>query len=234
MRIAARHRHGRRYHRLQTREGRSPDDGGVAHGRQRCRPRMASPRGRPSPDRHLRRRGRLRRDRLRLHQWRASARRPPTSRRGQPLRQDSDPGRQSARHVQGPPPSLTVCNTDSLGEQVQREFPDTRVGDEGTSDPTVVGPDTTAQAPARPRPPGTILTSERRCPAGMAAKTPQRSRSDAGQPIRGPNCTGRRRASHPQSISRGLLRLVVEPETSRVTVDRSPRPTITLLKGHFT
>jgi predicted dinucleotide-binding enzyme len=28
---------------------------------------------------------------------------------------------------QGLPPSLTVCNTDSLGEQVQREFPDTRV-----------------------------------------------------------------------------------------------------------
>jgi predicted dinucleotide-binding enzyme len=27
----------------------------------------------------------------------------------------------------GMPPSLTVCNTDSLGEQVQREFPDTRV-----------------------------------------------------------------------------------------------------------
>ena len=27
----------------------------------------------------------------------------------------------------GVPPSLTVCNTDSLGEQVQREFPDTRV-----------------------------------------------------------------------------------------------------------
>src|SRR5215813_14893839 len=27
----------------------------------------------------------------------------------------------------GMPPSLTVCNIDSLGEQVQREFPDTRV-----------------------------------------------------------------------------------------------------------
>ena len=27
----------------------------------------------------------------------------------------------------GFPPSLTVCNTDSLGEQVQREFPETRV-----------------------------------------------------------------------------------------------------------
>jgi predicted dinucleotide-binding enzyme len=27
----------------------------------------------------------------------------------------------------GMPPSLTVCNTDSLGEQVQREFPETRV-----------------------------------------------------------------------------------------------------------
>jgi len=27
----------------------------------------------------------------------------------------------------GLPPSLTVCNTDSLGEQVQREFPETRV-----------------------------------------------------------------------------------------------------------
>jgi predicted dinucleotide-binding enzyme len=27
----------------------------------------------------------------------------------------------------GMPPSLTVCNTDSLGEQTQREFPDTRV-----------------------------------------------------------------------------------------------------------
>jgi 8-hydroxy-5-deazaflavin:NADPH oxidoreductase len=27
----------------------------------------------------------------------------------------------------GMPPSLTVCNTDSLGEQMQREFPDTRV-----------------------------------------------------------------------------------------------------------
>jgi predicted dinucleotide-binding enzyme len=27
----------------------------------------------------------------------------------------------------GLPPTLTVCNTDSLGEQVQREFPDTRV-----------------------------------------------------------------------------------------------------------
>src|SRR6266478_6925727 len=27
----------------------------------------------------------------------------------------------------GMPPSLTVCNTDSLGEQIQREFPDTRV-----------------------------------------------------------------------------------------------------------
>jgi predicted dinucleotide-binding enzyme len=27
----------------------------------------------------------------------------------------------------GMPPSLTVCNTDSLGEQVQREFPDTKV-----------------------------------------------------------------------------------------------------------
>jgi predicted dinucleotide-binding enzyme len=27
----------------------------------------------------------------------------------------------------GMPPTLTVCNTDSLGEQVQREFPDTRV-----------------------------------------------------------------------------------------------------------
>jgi predicted dinucleotide-binding enzyme len=25
------------------------------------------------------------------------------------------------------PPTLTVCNTDSLGEQVQREFPDVRV-----------------------------------------------------------------------------------------------------------
>src|SRR5690606_31554142 len=25
------------------------------------------------------------------------------------------------------PPSLTVCNTDSLGEQIQREFPDTKV-----------------------------------------------------------------------------------------------------------
>jgi 8-hydroxy-5-deazaflavin:NADPH oxidoreductase len=27
----------------------------------------------------------------------------------------------------GTPPSLTVCNTDSLGEQTQREFPETRV-----------------------------------------------------------------------------------------------------------
>jgi predicted dinucleotide-binding enzyme len=27
----------------------------------------------------------------------------------------------------GMPPSLTVCNTDSLGEQIQREFPDTKV-----------------------------------------------------------------------------------------------------------
>jgi predicted dinucleotide-binding enzyme len=27
----------------------------------------------------------------------------------------------------GAPPTLTVCNTDSLGEQVQREFPDVRV-----------------------------------------------------------------------------------------------------------
>src|SRR5262245_24506600 len=27
----------------------------------------------------------------------------------------------------GAPPSLTVCNTDSLGEQTQREFPETRV-----------------------------------------------------------------------------------------------------------
>jgi predicted dinucleotide-binding enzyme len=27
----------------------------------------------------------------------------------------------------GMPPSLTVCNTDSLGEQIQREFPDARV-----------------------------------------------------------------------------------------------------------
>ena len=27
----------------------------------------------------------------------------------------------------GMPPSLTVCNTDSLGEQTQREFPDARV-----------------------------------------------------------------------------------------------------------
>src|SRR5262245_51971249 len=27
----------------------------------------------------------------------------------------------------GMPPSLTVCNTDSLGEQIQREFPDVRV-----------------------------------------------------------------------------------------------------------
>ncbi len=27
----------------------------------------------------------------------------------------------------GMPPSLTVCNTDSLGEQIQHEFPDTRV-----------------------------------------------------------------------------------------------------------
>lgn len=27
----------------------------------------------------------------------------------------------------GMPPSLTVCNTDSLGEQIQREFPETRV-----------------------------------------------------------------------------------------------------------
>src|SRR5262245_63189471 len=27
----------------------------------------------------------------------------------------------------GMPPTLTVCNTDSLGEQVQREFPDVRV-----------------------------------------------------------------------------------------------------------
>jgi 8-hydroxy-5-deazaflavin:NADPH oxidoreductase len=29
--------------------------------------------------------------------------------------------------TKGLPPSLTVCNTDSLGEQIQREFPDTRV-----------------------------------------------------------------------------------------------------------
>jgi len=28
---------------------------------------------------------------------------------------------------QGMPPTLTVCNTDSLGEQTQREFPDVRV-----------------------------------------------------------------------------------------------------------
>jgi predicted dinucleotide-binding enzyme len=27
----------------------------------------------------------------------------------------------------GMPPTLAVCNTDSLGEQVQREFPDVRV-----------------------------------------------------------------------------------------------------------
>ncbi len=27
----------------------------------------------------------------------------------------------------GMPPTLTVCNTDSLGEQVQRQFPDARV-----------------------------------------------------------------------------------------------------------
>lgn len=27
----------------------------------------------------------------------------------------------------GMPPSLTICNTDSLGEQIQREFPDVRV-----------------------------------------------------------------------------------------------------------
>jgi predicted dinucleotide-binding enzyme len=27
----------------------------------------------------------------------------------------------------GMPPTLTVCNTDSLGEQIQREFPDVRV-----------------------------------------------------------------------------------------------------------
>ena len=28
---------------------------------------------------------------------------------------------------QGMPPSLVVCNTDSLGEQIQRAFPDTKV-----------------------------------------------------------------------------------------------------------
>src|SRR3954449_6044779 len=28
---------------------------------------------------------------------------------------------------QGRPPTLTVCNTDSVGEQIQREFPDARV-----------------------------------------------------------------------------------------------------------
>lgn len=28
---------------------------------------------------------------------------------------------------QGTPPTLTVCNTDSVGEQIQREFPDARV-----------------------------------------------------------------------------------------------------------
>jgi predicted dinucleotide-binding enzyme len=27
----------------------------------------------------------------------------------------------------GTPPTLTVCNTDSVGEQIQREFPDARV-----------------------------------------------------------------------------------------------------------
>ncbi len=30
-------------------------------------------------------------------------------------------------HVRDRPPTLTVCNTDSLGEQIQRAFPDARV-----------------------------------------------------------------------------------------------------------
>jgi predicted dinucleotide-binding enzyme len=30
-------------------------------------------------------------------------------------------------HSKGSPPTLTVCNTDSIGEQIQRAFPDTKV-----------------------------------------------------------------------------------------------------------
>jgi predicted dinucleotide-binding enzyme len=40
----------------------------------------------------------------------------------------------------GMPPSLTVCNTDSLGEQIQRRFPETRVvcGDDDAAKSDVV------------------------------------------------------------------------------------------------
>lgn len=40
---------------------------------------------------------------------------------------DCTNGSNSLDFSKGMPPSLTVCNTDSLGEQTQREFPDTRV-----------------------------------------------------------------------------------------------------------
>ena len=42
-------------------------------------------------------------------------------------RQAPDRRGEPARRLRRLPPTLTVCNTDSLGEQIQRAFPEARV-----------------------------------------------------------------------------------------------------------
>ncbi len=55
--------------------------------------------------------------------WRAPAHRSERSLKGKVQVDISNPLDAS----KGMPPSLTVCNTDSLAEQIQRAFPETRV-----------------------------------------------------------------------------------------------------------
>ena len=78
--------------------------------------------------RHVRGRGLARRARLQLHRRRRLARGARGRRRGQPGREDAR-GRRRTRSTsrRGFPPSLSVCNTDSLAEQIQRAHPGRRV-----------------------------------------------------------------------------------------------------------
>src|SRR5262249_23165609 len=100
----------------------------LAHRQQRGRPGMAAQRGRQSKNRYVRGRGGVRRNCFGLHQRRKLHRGAACGRCGELARQNSHSSWKSAGHLEGDmPPTLTVCNTDSLGEQVQREFPDVRV-----------------------------------------------------------------------------------------------------------
>jgi hypothetical protein len=121
------HRYGRQGNRIEAGRARSRGAHGLTCCRERERARLGRRSGRGCQHGYVRGRRRVRRGRVQLHSGGRFARCPERGWRDQPSREWLIDVANPLDFSQGMPPSLSVCNTDSLGERIHRAFPATRV-----------------------------------------------------------------------------------------------------------